>query len=85
MSHVGISLGLFSISFSFSHDGVHDIDFTCTLTPTYREDKLNIDFQNQYIQHEWYEKSEQGNREWKYSTLHSWWKENEFGTKIKNA
>ena len=72
-------------TFQFSHDGIHDIDFTCTLTPTYREDKINIDFKSQAIQHEWYEKSESGNRDWKYSTLHSWWVEDQFGTKISKA
>ena len=73
MEYICISLGILSIIFNFSDNGIHAICLTTTLSSNYRGDLIKIQFplypnEKTVIQHEWYVK-ENGNKTWKYKIL----------------
>ena len=85
MSYYSLNLGILTISIQFSHDGVHEIHFCSTLTNSERSDKIEIDFQDQNIEHTWRGKDHAGNSEYRNTPLYDWAHYNEFGTRVKKA
>ncbi len=74
MEYICISLGILSIAFNFSTNGIHTITLSTTLSDNYRDDKIKINFslypnESNTIQYEWYQKNAVGNKEWKYKIL----------------
>jgi len=85
MSYYSLNLGILTISFEFSHDGVHKLSLCSPLTNHYRTDKFVIDYQDKHITHTWNGKDQSGNHKYCYNQLFDWSEYNKFGTRTPYA